>query len=142
MSEETNKTEDNQKTNNTDTKTTASTKKEEPVIPHFLDELNSQKDLSKVDFTNGDNSKTPSEAIKNYAFYPDHPENALHKYLFALKQPGQYYDPCEESKKMSFKCLERNQDDKYQCQEFFDAYKECKKSWSAAKRMSRTEWKK
>lgn len=117
-------------------------KKVEPAIPHFLDELNSQKDLKSVDFTNGNTSKTPGEAIENYSFYPDHPENALHKYLFALKQPGQYYDPCEESKKMSFKCLERNQDDKYQCQEFFDAYKECKKSWSAAKRMSRGDWRK
>lgn len=130
------------KNNEKTEKTIPDDKKDEPVIPHFLDELNSQKDLTSVDFTNGNTSNSPGEAIKNYSFYPDHPENALHKYLFVLKQPGQYYDPCEESKKMSFKCLERNQDDKYQCQEFFDAYKECKKSWSEAKRMSRGDWKK
>lgn len=46
-----------------------------------------------------------------------------------MKEPSKFYDPCEESRMASMDCLYRNQDDKYACQEFFDAYRECRKDF-------------
>ncbi|CAI8491687.1 hypothetical protein ACO0OL_003471 [Hanseniaspora opuntiae] len=114
--------------------------KEEPKIKHFLDELNETKDIKNIDFTNGGQKKTIQESKDSYVFYPDKPDNALHKYLFTMKQEGQYYNPCRESELMSFKCLERNQDDKYRCQQFFDAYKECKKFWAQKRKQGGNDW--
>lgn len=119
---------------------TAPEKVEEPKIKHFLDELNEQKDIKKVDFTKGGQKGTLQESKDSYLFYPDKPDNALHKYLFTTKDEGRYYNPCRESELMSFKCLERNQDDKYRCQPFFEAYKECKKFWAKKRKEGGIDW--
>lgn len=77
------------------------------------------KDKGKVDFTKG--------GVENYKFYPDNPVNHRHKYRWSMKEPSKYYDPCEESRQASINCMLRNQEDKTVCQDFFDAYKECKR---------------
>ncbi|KAF0273131.1 hypothetical protein FOG51_02007 [Hanseniaspora uvarum] len=126
---------------NKDTKAKeAEEKKEQPKIRHFLDELNEAKDIKNIDFTNGGQKDTAQESKENYIFYPDKPDNALHKYLFTMKEEGKYYNPCRESELMTFKCLERNQDDKYRCQAFFDAYKECKKFWFNTRKKGGIDW--
>lgn len=79
------------------------------------------KDKGKVDFTKG--------GVENYKFYPDNPVNHRHKYRWSMKEPSKYYDPCEESRQASINCMLRNQEDKTVCQDFFDAYKECKKDF-------------
>ncbi|CDO96441.1 unnamed protein product [Kluyveromyces dobzhanskii CBS 2104] len=103
-------------------------KVEENVDPSL--ELNK----SKVNFTP---EKTD---VNTYKFYPDNPESTLNRYRFASKGASQYYDPCQESSKMSFKCLERNNYDRDLCHDYFDAYRECKKQWLKARREKREFW--
>ncbi|KAI5950784.1 COX23 [Candida jiufengensis] len=93
-----------------------------------------EKNKSKVNFTNG--------GVENYKFYPDQPENHRHKYRWAMKEPSKFYDPCEESRMASMDCLYRNQDDKYVCQDFFDAYRECRKDFFRKKKADKLEGKK
>ncbi|CAI4039492.1 hypothetical protein SMKI_08G1590 [Saccharomyces mikatae IFO 1815] len=81
-----------------------------------------------------------SDDPSSFQYYPDDPENPVNKYKFALKADSQYYDPCEESSKLSFQCLERNDYDRSKCQEYFDAYRECKKQWLTARRNNRQQW--
>lgn len=59
-----------------------------------------------------------------------------------MTEPSKFYDPCEESRMASMDCLYRNQDDKYVCQEFFDAYRECRKDFFRKKRQDKVEGKK
>lgn len=91
-------------------------------------------DRSKVNYV--PQSNDPS----SFQYYPDDPENPVNKYKFALKGDSQYYDPCEESSKLSFQCLERNSYDRTKCQDYFDAYRECKKQWLTARRNNRQQW--
>lgn len=90
-------------------------------------------DKNKVDFTEG--------GPQSFKFYPDNPENHRHKYRWANKEPSKFYDPCEESRQASINCVLRNQDDKLVCQDFFDAYTECKRDFFAKKRKDRREGK-
>ena len=89
------------------------------ISPLTTDEV--IKDKEKVDFTKG--------GVENYKFYPDNPANHRHKYRWSMKEPSKYYDPCEESRQASINCMLRNQEDKTVCQDFFDAYRECKKDF-------------
>lgn len=89
-------------------------------------------DKTKVNFT--ENGK--------FKFYPDNPEHHRHKYKWSSKEASKFYDPCEESRQASLSCLLRNQDDKYQCQDFFDAYKECRRDFFAKKKRDKQEGKK
>jgi hypothetical protein len=41
--------------------------------------------------------------------------------------------PLKQEKEASFNCLDANGYDKAACQQFFDAYNECRKRWQAAK---------
>ncbi|CAD1810517.1 hypothetical protein FOB58_001561 [Candida parapsilosis] len=86
-----------------------------------------------VNFTEG--------GVENYKFYPDDPKNHRHKYKWAAKEASKFYDPCEESRQASMDCLYRNQDDKYVCQDFFDAYKECRKDFFRKKRQDKIDGK-
>ncbi|ODV79900.1 cytochrome C oxidase-assembly factor, mitochondrial precursor [Suhomyces tanzawaensis NRRL Y-17324] len=92
------------------------------------------KDLDKVDFTQG--------GVDKFKFYPDNPENHRHKYRWSMKGASKFYDPCEESRQASMNCLLRNPDDRTVCQDFFDAYKECKKDFFAKKKQDKREGKK
>lgn len=76
----------------------------------------------------------------SFKYYPDNPESGLNKYRFAMKGPSEYFDPCQESAKMSFNCLDRNDYDRDKCKEYFDAYRECKKQWLKARRQDRSQW--
>ncbi|QLG70328.1 hypothetical protein HG535_0A02660 [Zygotorulaspora mrakii] len=92
------------------------------------------KDTSKVDFApKGSDPDT-------FKYYPDNPESGMNRYLFTMKGPSEYYDPCQQSAQMSFNCLERNDYDRAMCREYFDAYRECKKQWLKARREARKQW--
>ncbi|ODV58359.1 Cox23p ASCRUDRAFT_24973, partial [Ascoidea rubescens DSM 1968] len=80
-------------------------------------------DKSKVDFTKG-------KGISDFKFYPDNPTNEIHRLKFLAKEPSRYYDPCSESSKMSINCLQETNYDREICQEYIDAYKECKRAWT------------
>lgn len=105
--------------------------KKEDVSYQNTDEV--IKDKDKVDFTKG--------GVENFKFYPDNPVNHRHKYRWSMKEPSKYYDPCEESRQASINCMLRNQEDKTVCQDFFDAYKECKKDFFNKKKKDRREGK-
>lgn len=109
--------------NTNTTATTTPTTKQQPT-KLISDEV--EKDTSKVDFTKG--------GVEEFKFYPDNPKSHRHKYKWSMKEPSKFYDPCEESRMASMDCLYRNQDDKYACQEFFDAYRECRKDFFRKKR--------
>ncbi|CDH17382.1 probable Cytochrome c oxidase-assembly factor COX23, mitochondrial [Zygosaccharomyces bailii ISA1307] len=91
-------------------------------------------DPKKVDYApkNG----TPDK----FQYYPDNPESGLNRYRFAMKEASQYFDPCQESSRMSMNCLDRNNYDRDMCKEYFDAYRECKKQWLHARRQNRSRW--
>lgn len=42
--------------------------------------------------------------------------------------------PCSEAMEASYKCLTENDFDHSKCEDYFSAYKECKKRWLQAKR--------
>lgn len=89
---------------------------------------------SKVDYAPQGNSSD------KFQYYPDNPESGLSKYRFAVKDASQYFDPCQESSRMSLNCLDRNNYDRDMCKEYFDAYRECKKQWLKARRENRSLW--
>lgn len=101
------------------------------AIKQKLDTDDVETDKSKVDFT-GDKLK----------FYPDNPENHRHKYRWSMKEASKYYDPCEQSRQASMDCVLRNQEDRTVCQDFFDAYKECKQDFFNKRKQDRREGKK
>ncbi|AET41490.1 Cox23p Ecym_8205 [Eremothecium cymbalariae DBVPG len=91
-------------------------------------------DKTKVNFT------PTSNDTSTFQFYPDDPEATLNRFKFYSKGASMYYDPCEESSKMSFKCLELNNYDRSLCHDYFDAYRECKKQWLKARREDNSKW--
>lgn len=108
---------------------------EDPKAPPGANSDTVELDKSKVDFTLG--------GVDKFKFYPDNPENHRHKYRFAMKEPSKYYDPCEETRQASINCMIRNPEDKKTvCQDFFDAYKECKRDFFNKKRQDKREGKK
>ncbi|CAK7199343.1 Mitochondrial copper homeostasis protein [Sporothrix eucalyptigena] len=48
---------------------------------------------------------------------------------FETKSKSEYLDPCQEAAARSIRCLHRNGGDKALCQDYFQAYRDCKKSW-------------
>ncbi|KAI5992578.1 hypothetical protein F5J12DRAFT_726944, partial [Pisolithus orientalis] len=40
-----------------------------------------------------------------------------------------HLSPCEDAAKASLKCMDRNQYDKGKCEDFFQAYRDCKRAW-------------
>ncbi|KAF2212893.1 hypothetical protein CERZMDRAFT_59044 [Cercospora zeae-maydis SCOH1-5] len=48
---------------------------------------------------------------------------------FESKRYSEYFDPCQDAANRSLKCLRRNGGDRAMCQDYFDAYKQCKKQW-------------
>ncbi|KIM59339.1 hypothetical protein SCLCIDRAFT_126383, partial [Scleroderma citrinum Foug A] len=37
--------------------------------------------------------------------------------------------PCEDAAKASLTCMDRNEYDRDKCQDFFQAYRDCKRAW-------------
>ncbi|KAL1895925.1 Mitochondrial copper homeostasis protein [Sporothrix stenoceras] len=48
---------------------------------------------------------------------------------FETKHKSEYLDPCQEAAARSIRCLHRNGGDKALCQDYFQAYRDCKKQW-------------
>jgi len=48
---------------------------------------------------------------------------------YSNKENSKYVDPCQEAANKSLKCLRRNGGSRDMCMDYFDAYRECKKSW-------------
>jgi cytochrome c oxidase assembly protein subunit 23 len=74
----------------------------------------------------------------------DSPWDSKTREKFESKQPGEYLDPCQEAASRSLKCLHRNGGDREMCTDYFQAYRDCKKEWIAArkeaKRKERKAW--
>ncbi|CCD23467.1 Cox23p NDAI_0B04330 [Naumovozyma dairenensis CBS 421] len=120
--------------NKTSGKVTPITSQTESRTPPRKEQQNTTKDT--VNFT-------PDEKdTSTFKYYPDDPEEGMNKYKFMMKDTSEYYDPCQESSQMSFKCLDRNNFDRDKCHEYFDAYRECKKQWLMARRNNRSQWQK
>ncbi|KAL6948607.1 Mitochondrial copper homeostasis protein [Hanseniaspora vineae] len=95
----------------------------------------------KIEIVETEKSKVDFAKNKKYQYYPDKPDSSLNKMKFVVKGASQFYDPCEESSKMSFKCLELNDYDRDMCRQYFDAYRECKKQWLSHRRSNGNQWK-
>ncbi|QDS67646.1 Mitochondrial copper homeostasis protein [Venturia effusa] len=59
---------------------------------------------------------------------------------FETKPHSKYYDPCQDAASRSIKCLQRNAGDKEMCQDFFQAYRDCKKEWIEQRRANSKGW--
>ena len=53
------------------------------------------------------------------------------------KRSSEYYDPCQEFANKSIRCMHRNAGDKDMCQDYFQAYRDCKKEWTTRRRFGR-----
>ncbi|KAM7192167.1 hypothetical protein V8F20_009002 [Naviculisporaceae sp. PSN 640] len=51
------------------------------------------------------------------------------KAAFELKSRSEFLDPCQEAAQRSIRCLNRNDGDRTMCQDYFQAYRDCKKHW-------------
>lgn len=97
-------------------------------------ESSTQHTQHSVDFTPDNND--PS----SYRYFPDDPNSPAALIKTRVKDPSQYYDPCEESARMSRQCLEDHWQDKdakqakAACKQFFEAYKDCKAMWIKQRR--------
>ena len=63
-----------------------------------------------------------------------------HQQAFSSKRNSQYYDPCQEAANKSIKCMHRNAGDKDMCQDYFQAYRDCKKEWTEMRRTGKATW--
>ncbi|OCB86372.1 hypothetical protein A7U60_g6490 [Sanghuangporus baumii] len=45
-----------------------------------------------------------------------------------------FVDPCEDASRASMDCMNRNDYDKQKCRNYFEAYRECKKTWMEQRR--------
>ncbi|KIW83008.1 hypothetical protein Z517_02251 [Fonsecaea pedrosoi CBS 271.37] len=62
------------------------------------------------------------------------------KATFQSKRTSEYYDPCQEFANRSIKCMHRNKGDREMCQDYFKAYRDCKKEWTAKRRAESGSW--
>ncbi|ORX71585.1 cytochrome c oxidase-assembly factor cox-23, mitochondrial [Linderina pennispora] len=56
---------------------------------------------------------------------------------FENKKSSKFMDPCGIEAKASFKCLDDNNYDKSLCNEYFEAYRNCKQMWVRERRKAR-----
>ncbi|KAI0727530.1 hypothetical protein C8Q72DRAFT_886381 [Fomitopsis betulina] len=55
------------------------------------------------------------------------PDNWQDKFEGRVK--SKFVDPCDRAAKASLECMNRNDYDRNQCLDFFQAYRDCKKEW-------------
>ncbi|KAK0625432.1 hypothetical protein B0T17DRAFT_492215 [Bombardia bombarda] len=67
----------------------------------------------------------------------DEPWNAETKEKFETKSRSEFLDPCQEAAARSIRCLHRNGGDRSMCQDYFQAYRDCKKNWLERRREER-----
>ncbi|KAK0712888.1 hypothetical protein B0T26DRAFT_602656, partial [Lasiosphaeria miniovina] len=51
------------------------------------------------------------------------------KTKFETKSRSAFLDPCQEAAEKSIRCIHRNGGDRTMCSDYFQAYRDCKKSW-------------
>ncbi|KAK4213139.1 hypothetical protein QBC37DRAFT_180600 [Rhypophila decipiens] len=73
----------------------------------------------------GANTAAPAPAQEDH----DHIWNKEIKTAFELKPRSEFLDPCQEAAQRSIRCLNRNDGDRTFCQDYFQAYRDCKKHW-------------
>ncbi|KAF2684713.1 cytochrome c oxidase-like protein-assembly factor COX23 [Lentithecium fluviatile CBS 122367] len=56
---------------------------------------------------------------------------------FENKAYSEYFDPCQEAAQKSIRCLHRNGGERAMCSDFFQAYRDCKEQWMAARKEAR-----
>ncbi|PVU96544.1 hypothetical protein BB561_001106 [Smittium simulii] len=56
---------------------------------------------------------------------------------FENKLPGLHMNPCEIESAASLKCMEQNNFQHHLCQEYFTAYRDCKKIWLEERKKAR-----
>ncbi|TLS21157.1 uncharacterized protein PpBr36_10593 [Pyricularia pennisetigena] len=66
--------------------------------------------------------------------HSDGPWSEKNKRKFRNKDLSEFYDPCQEAAARSIQCLNRNGGDRTMCQDYFAAYRECKKQWIGRKK--------
>lgn len=64
-----------------------------------------------------------------YRLYPDEPLSDENKKEFLAREESQFFDPCKDAAKMSMACLDRNNYDRNKCKPYFEAYRDCIKTW-------------
>ncbi|KZT65630.1 hypothetical protein DAEQUDRAFT_516434 [Daedalea quercina L-15889] len=52
-----------------------------------------------------------------------------YKKSFEGRVKTKFVDPCDRASKASMECMNRNDFDRAQCSDFFQAYRDCKKDW-------------
>ncbi|ETI29282.1 hypothetical protein G647_01735 [Cladophialophora carrionii CBS 160.54] len=62
------------------------------------------------------------------------------KAAFQSKRSSEYYDPCQDFANKSIKCMHRNNGDRDMCQDYFKAYRDCKKEWMARRKAEKGSW--
>ncbi|KAG1746635.1 uncharacterized protein EDB91DRAFT_1118094 [Suillus paluster] len=68
----------------------------------------------------------------------DNVKPADYKDVFAARQAyTQHTDPCEQAAKASLSCMDRNDYNRDNCMDFFQAYRDCKKAWLEQRREDR-----
>jgi len=60
-----------------------------------------------------------------------------HKKFSKRETYTKHTDPCEGAAKASMKCMDKNNYDRDKCLDFFQAYRDCKKTWLEKKRTDR-----
>ncbi|PBP28338.1 hypothetical protein BUE80_DR000749 [Diplocarpon rosae] len=73
---------------------------------------------------------------------PGQPWNPETSERFNSKLPGEFFDPCQEAAARSLKCLHRNGGDRELCTDYFQAYRDCKQQWLAARKGAKASTKK
>ncbi|KAL1987665.1 hypothetical protein VTN96DRAFT_2906 [Rasamsonia emersonii] len=56
---------------------------------------------------------------------------------FENKSASEYFDPCQEFADRSIKCMRRNAGDRDMCQDYFQAYRDCKKEWTIQRKLAK-----
>ncbi|KAI0704306.1 hypothetical protein BC835DRAFT_1262118 [Cytidiella melzeri] len=56
---------------------------------------------------------------------------------FKNRPMSKFVDPCEEAAKASYKCLDKFDYDRDKCTDFFQAYRDCKKTWMEQRKADR-----
>ncbi|PSR84114.1 cysteine alpha-hairpin motif superfamily [Coniella lustricola] len=69
---------------------------------------------------------------------PENPWSDKTREKFNTKSRSEWLDPCQEAANRSIKCLNRNGGDRAMCQEYFQAYRECKKEWINKRKLEKS----
>ncbi|KAK0750019.1 hypothetical protein B0T18DRAFT_408044 [Schizothecium vesticola] len=81
--------------------------------------------------TSGNNPPNSPNSTTTTTTGPDEPEpwTDATRSKFNSKSRSEFLDPCQEAAHKSIRCLHRNGGDRTMCQDYFQAYRDCKKLW-------------